>query len=186
MNEISLPEDYKLRFTNHEISKVITKVSTDISLYLKSMEYDYPPIFVNILKGGTLFFAQLVQQISFPLELGNIGASSYYSNASSGYVSINYIDFDAKGRVIFLIDDIFDSGATLSSVKTKLLNDGAKEVFTVSLIYRPNSSKITTIILPDFYGIKFNAEDWVVGFGIDDSGLYRNLPNIYTIRKKDD
>ncbi|MDL5050383.1 hypoxanthine phosphoribosyltransferase [Oscillatoria amoena NRMC-F 0135] len=136
---------------------------------------------VSILNGSVMFFTDLIRRIHMPLRIECIYAQSYQGGLkSSGEVTIFANDsFDVRGADILIIDDILDTGLTLSKVREELSIRGAREIKTAVLL-RKNVERVRHVEA-DFVG--FDIPDrFIVGYGLDYKGFYRNLPFIATLK----
>ena len=131
---------------------------------------------VGLLKGSVPFMAELMKYIELPLQMDFMDVSSYEGTESSGDIRI-IIDLDCsvKGLDILLVEDIVDTGRTLSVVKQMLYNKGAQRVKIVSLLDKPDRRVVD--IEADYVGFTIPNE-FVVGYGLDYNQKYRNLPYI--------
>ncbi len=130
-----------------------------------------------ILKGGVVFFADMIRQLTMPLHCEFLGTSSYGSEkTSSGEVKLT-MDTNAplSGKHLIIFEDIIDSGLTLSYVVKLLKARNPASIKICSLLFKPQSLK--TDIKPDYCGFEIGNE-FVVGYGLDYAGLYRGLPYI--------
>ena len=134
---------------------------------------------IGVLKGSFMFVADLIRQIdpAIPVEVDFISASSYgNSTLSSGEVRIvKDIGIRIEGKDVLLIEDIVDSGRTLSQVKTNLAGRGARSVRIAALLEKPESRKYSG----DLHYVGFRIPNhFVVGYGLDYAERYRNLSEI--------
>lgn len=132
---------------------------------------------VGVLRGGAVFCADLIRAMNIPLELSFIEASSY-KNATTpqGEVSITFSKgFSAEGMHILIAEDIIDTGHTLKAVRERLLAAGALSVKTCCILNKP--SRREAEITADYVGFDI-PDEFVVGYGLDYAGKYRNLPYI--------
>jgi hypoxanthine phosphoribosyltransferase len=140
------------------------------------------PLLVCVLKGAVIFFADLARRMPIFLELDFISASSYGDgHASSGSVHIKHdLSSDIKGRHVILVEDIVDSGLTLTELKKVLLTRGPASIAVVALCNK--ESRRTQPFHADYVG--FEIEDkFIVGVGLDGpNGQYRNLPYIGVLK----
>lgn len=135
---------------------------------------------VCLLDGSLVFTANLLLQIKIPVNLYSIKVSSYEGKESTGVIKYNVKDLEfCKDKDILLIDDILDSGLTLSTVVKDVKEAGASSVRTCVLLNKQIDRKID--IEPDYKAFDIENE-FVVGFGMDYNGLYRNLPYIGVLK----
>jgi hypoxanthine phosphoribosyltransferase len=138
------------------------------------------PCMVPVLDGGMVFAADLIREITLPSTMIPLKASSYGSGSeSSGVVELPWeLPKALASEDIILVDDILDTGLTLETVRRKLFEAGARSVRTCVLLRKKRS-----IHLPADY-IGFDIPDvFVVGYGLDLGGRYRNLPDIGILRE---
>ncbi len=134
-----------------------------------------------ILSGSFMFVADLMRTFEIPVQISFIYASSYNdSTTSSGKVEIRHEKgFSPEGKDILVVEDIVDTGRTLSAVKKELLNSGAKSVSICSLLDKP-SRRITDIKV-DYVGFEI-PDAFVVGYGLDYAYKYRQFPFIGVLK----
>lgn len=143
-----------------------------------SIDYeDKNPLVICVLKGAFIFMADLVKQIRVPLELDFMAVSSYgQSTKSSGVVKIiKDLDVPVEGRHILIVEDIIDSGLTLSYLIDVLERRNAKTISVVALFNKP--ARRTVDLEPEYAGYVL-PDEFVVGYGLDYAEKYRNLPFI--------
>ncbi|OWR27473.1 hypoxanthine phosphoribosyltransferase [Saccharibacillus sp. O23] len=147
-----------------------------------SAEYEgRDPLVICVLKGAFIFMADLVKRITVPIELDFMAVSSYgAATKSSGVVKIiKDLDNTVEGRDVLIVEDIIDSGLTLSHLIELLKNRNAKSVKVVTLFDKPSGRSVdmeadyTGFVLPDAF---------VVGYGLDYAEHYRNLPYIGVLK----
>lgn len=139
------------------------------------------PLVICVLKGAFIFMADLVKEITVPMELDFMAVSSYgASTKSSGVVKIiKDLDTSVEDRDILIVEDIIDSGLTLSYLIDVLKRRNAKSIQVVTLFDKPArrtvelEADLTGFILPDAF---------VVGYGLDYAEHYRNLPYIGVLK----
>lgn len=135
------------------------------------------PIVVCILKGSTLFFADLVREMKIPVEFDFLAISSYGNKTkSSGEVKmIKDLDNLIENRHVLIIEDIVDSGYTLTYLKKLLSSRKPASVKICTLLDKKSRREVP--LEPDYCG--FEIDDYfVVGYGLDYAQKYRNLPEI--------
>lgn len=134
-------------------------------------------LLVCILKGAVVFYTDLLREIDLPLGLEFMSISSYgASTKSSGVVNIRKdLDVDVTGKHIILVEDIVDSGMTLSFLKKVFATRNAASVSIATLLNKPARRRVEL----DVEYFCFNIPDaFVVGYGLDYAEKYRNLPDI--------
>lgn len=133
------------------------------------------PLVICVLKGAFVFMADLVKQIRVPLEIDFMAVSSYgQSTKSSGIVKIiKDLDVPVEGRHVLIVEDIIDSGLTLSYLIDVLERRNAKTISVVALFNKP--ARRTVELEPDYAGFLL-PDEFIVGYGLDYAEKYRNLP----------
>ena len=133
---------------------------------------------VSVLKGGVMFMCELAKRITVPVTLDFMSVSSYGSGTeSSGVVKIiKDLDETVEGREVLVVEDIIDSGRTLSYLLNMLRGRGAKSVRLCTLLER-NDRRVVENIQVDYSGFKI-PKAFVVGYGLDYNQKYRNLQYI--------
>lgn len=139
-------------------------------------------ILVSVLKGSVIFMADLMRAITIPMEIDFMTVSSYGTGAkTSGVVKITRdLDVDIKDMDLLLVEDILDSGLTLSYLKTILLERAPHSIKIVTLLDKPERRKAD--LVPDYFGFVV-PDEFVVGYGLDYSERYRNLPFVGVLRR---
>ena len=143
-------------------------------------DIDTPLVMVVILKGATVFAADLLRSLSIPAELEFVRASSYPTGTSSnGRLRLAHIvEGPLVGRHVLLVEDIIDSGVTVNAVEKRIRKLGASSVRLAALLDRPARRQVEVKI--DFTGFVI-PDRFVIGYGLDYAGLYRELPHIYSL-----
>lgn len=177
--EISHDIDHVL-FTEDEIAERCYEMA-------KEIEKDYIekgsiPLVVGLLKGSVPFMSELIKYFSQPIEIDFMSVSSYEGTESLGQVKIDKdLDLFSKGKEVLIIEDIVDTGRTVSEVKKFLEDRGAREVKIAALLDKPDRRKVD--IEADYTGFTIPNE-FVVGYGLDYNQLYRNLPYIGVLKEE--
>ena len=138
-------------------------------------------LLVGVLKGSVLFLADLIRAIDRPVAIDFIAVSSYgASTVSSGVVRLNKdLDSDITGRHVVLVEDIVDSGLTLSYVVDLLKRRNPAGVTVCALLNKPDRHQVDLAL--EYVG--FNVpNEFVVGYGLDYAEQYRNLPYIGVLK----
>ena len=141
------------------------------------------PTMVCILKGAIMFYTDLVRSMDIPLTMDFMAVSSYgNSTKSSGEVEIRKdLSTSIEGRHVVIVEDIVDSGFTLTYL-TRLLNTrGAKSIKLCTLLDKPSRRAPGITLRADYSGFAVGNE-FVVGYGLDYAELYRNLPYIGVLK----
>lgn len=160
-------------FTEEELQQRVRELGEAITRDYK----DKNPIFVGVLKGSFVFMADLVRCVDTPCTLDFMVVSSYGSGVkTTGAVKINKdLSEDIEGRHVIIVEDILDSGVTLSYLSKYLMNRNPASLSIVTLLDKPSRRKAE--VYPAYKG--FEVEDnFVVGYGLDYDEKYRNLPYI--------
>lgn len=161
-------------FTAEEIQAGIRRLCGELMHTYKDKKFSV----VSVLKGAAVFTADLIRQLPGDLKLNFIVVSSYHrEQRSSGSITVEYMPPSAEfaGQRILLVDDILDTGMTLSHLQKEILLRGAREVKTCVLLEKRVTR--TQPIRPDFRCF-FVDNIFVVGYGLDLAERYRNLPFI--------
>jgi hypoxanthine phosphoribosyltransferase len=135
------------------------------------------PILVNVLKGGFIFLADLVRQLSVPCEMDFMVVSSYEDKLeSSGVVRIlSDLGLNLEGRHVLIVEDIVDTGLTLEYLRELLLARNPASLRIVTLLNKPDRRKVEVPL--DWVGFDV-PDEFVVGYGLDYAQRFRNLPYI--------
>ncbi|WCF08431.1 hypoxanthine phosphoribosyltransferase [Paenibacillus thiaminolyticus] len=147
-----------------------------------SREYEGKcPLVICVLKGAFVFMADLVKQITVPLELDFMAVSSYgASTKSSGVVRImKDLDVSVEGRDVLIVEDIIDTGLTLSYLIEVLQGRKANSIRLVTLFDKP--ARRTVNLEADYKGFVL-PDEFIVGYGLDYAERYRNLPYIGVLK----
>lgn len=158
----------------------------DMSVKLgKQIDEDYKDcdslILLGLLKGSVPFLAELMKRISVPVTMDFMQAKSYVGSTSGELTIKKDIDQDVKGQHILIVEDILDTGKTLSTVKQKLIERGAASVKVATMLDKKEGR-----IIPfeaDYIGFECPNE-FIVGFGLDYNEHYRELPYIGVLKEE--
>lgn len=140
-------------------------------------------LMVCILKGSIMFFSDIAKSIDLPLVMDFIAASSYGDRTvSTGELKIKKnLTESVEGRHVLLVEDIVDSGLTLTCLKKMIADKGAASVRIVSLLDKPSGRREGITLTPDYKGFTVGNE-FVVGYGLDYAEKYRNLPFVGVLK----
>lgn len=156
------------------------ELQTRVTELGRQITHDYAgrsPLLVGVLKGAFMFMSDLARAIRLPVEFDFMAVSSYGSSTkASGVVRIvKDLDLDLSGRHVLLVEDIVDSGLTLSYLRRNLLARGPASLEVCALLVKEGIQKSE----PDFRYVGFPIPpDFVIGYGLDIAERYRNLPYI--------
>jgi hypoxanthine phosphoribosyltransferase len=135
---------------------------------------------VSLLNGTVLFLADLIRHLNLPLRLDFIGVSSYGLGTESGaLVFTKELRLDVRGRDVLLVDDILDTGKTMSRVLPKLRALKPRRIKTCVLLDKP--SRRREKVAADYVGFEI-PDFFVIGYGLDFAERYRNLPFVGVLR----
>jgi hypoxanthine phosphoribosyltransferase len=141
------------------------------------------PLVLGVMGGAVVFTGNLLPQLTFPLEFDYIHVTRYGDLDRGGEVVWKVIPRqDVTGRTIIIVDDILDEGETLAHVKQRLLDMGAAEV--ILAVFADKELGKLKPVHADIVGLTV-PNQFVVGFGMDAHGYWRNLPGLWVIRDAD-
>lgn len=140
-------------------------------------------ILVCVLKGGFVFLADLMREITIPVDMDFISVSSYgNSTKTSGVVRIiKDIDINISNKHVLIVEDLVDTGLTLRHLKELFNTRGPLSVKICTALDKPSRRKVDIAI--EYGGIVI-PDKFVVGYGLDYAGKYRNLPEVCTLSPK--
>ncbi len=171
----------KLRqlISSSEISRRISELGAEITADYRHKD----PVLVGILKGGFMFLSDLVRQIDFNTEIDFVRASSYKEGMEPGEIElIADVTTPLEGRHVLLIEDMLDTGVTLSFLKEVIDSKNPASVKICAFINKKERREVP--IEADYVG--FDIEDgFIVGYGTDWGEMGRNLPGIYVVEEAD-
>lgn len=159
--------------SREEIEETVDRLARQISEDYKGKDL----IVVGILKGAAVFLADLIRKIDCPMIMDFMQVSSYYNGTvSSGNVKIKKdLDYDISGKDVLIVEDIIDSGVTMQCLKRELFSRSPKSIRVVAAFDKP--SRRTVDFKADYIGIEV-PDKFIVGYGLDYAGKYRNLPDV--------
>ena len=148
-----------------------------------SEEYaDKTPIFVGVLKGVVMFFADVVKEVTVPCEIDFMCISSYHGTESAGKAVVKMdVSADLKGRHVVILEDIYDTGNSLDFTYKYLLSKEPASLKICTLLDKPERRKPGITLVPDYVGFTIPNE-FVVGYGLDFNEQYRNLPFVGVLK----
>lgn len=178
----------ELSVVANDIEKVIVteeELQQRVKELARTIDLDYADrdlLMVGVLKGAVMAMADLSRALQRQVDMDWMAVSSYGSGTkSSGVVRIlKDLDRDITGRDVLIVEDIVDSGLTLSWLKSNLETRGAKSVEILAILRKPEAAKVDVKV--KYVGFEIPA-DFVVGYGLDFNEKYRNLPFVGVLAK---
>ena len=170
----------KILLSEKEIDEITTRLA-------KKIDEDYASsdkrlIMVCILKGSLVFMGDLMKKVTVPVEIDCMKVSSYGSGTSTTgtvHIHLDLVRPDLPDCDVLIIEDIIDSGVTLSYLTKYLLNKGAHTVRTCTLLDKPSRRKVDYVA--DYCGAEI-PDEFVVGYGLDYDERYRALPYVGVLK----
>ena len=167
----------RILFSEEQILEGLQRVAQEVTSAYRGQEFTV----VSVLKGSCVFASDLIRNIPIALELAFVAASSYRDGTTSGELDVNYFPTEGEiaGRNLLLVDDILDTGRTLHALVGELTRRGARDI--KSCIFLDKPARRAVPFHADFRC--FEVDDhFVVGYGLDYAGRYRNLPYVGALR----
>lgn len=166
----------RILISEEEIQKKVSEMGKKISDDFREKD----PLFVGVLKGCFIFMADLMRYVDIRCSMDFMAVSSYSGTSSTGAVKINKdLSEDIEGRHIIIVEDILDSGVTLSYLKQYLMVRKPASVSIATLMDKPARRKAD--IYADYSCFEI-PDAFVVGYGLDYNERYRNLPYIGVLK----
>ena len=164
--------------THGEIEIMLDKVAAEINR-------DYagrPLVVVGILTGAFIFCSDLVRRLEMPVIVDFMQVSSYVGEVSSGVLKIKKdMSYDIRDKDVLIVEDIIDTGRTLALLKEQLLKRGPASLKICTAFDKPD--RRVTDLVPDYNGITI-PDKFIVGYGLDLDGEYRNFDDIRVVRQE--
>ncbi len=167
----------KVLYSEKEINDIVAELGAQISEDYK----DRKLLMVSVLKGSVVFMADLMRAVTIPCEIDFMAVSSYGDKTkSSGTVRIlKDLDRDISGYDVLLVEDILDSGKTLNYLMDVLYARNPSSIRICTLFDKPERREVD--IFADYKGLSV-PDEFIVGYGLDFSEKYRNLPFIGVLK----
>ena len=168
----------EILLTEEQIQEKVKELAATLSKEYAGKD----PVFVGVLKGVFIFFADLVRNVDIPCEIDFMSISSYSGTTSTGRTEIRKdLSVDIKGRHVVVLEDIFDTGTSLTFTCNHLLNKGPASLKVCTFLDKPERRRPGITLKPDYTGYVIPNE-FVVGYGLDYNEHYRNLPYIGVLK----
>lgn len=169
-------KEFDLFIPEEDILNAINKVAEKINKDLDGKN----PLFVCILNGSFMFASELMKRVTIPCEISFVRMASYQGTKSTGKIKEVYgLEEDIKDRNVVIIEDIVDTGHTMSLIIDQLSCEEPKDLKIATLLFKPQALKNDVKL--DYIALEI-PNDFIVGFGLDYDGYGRNLADIYKIK----
>ena len=181
MERIHLKDKYFVPYIPYErLEKAIDDVAERINHDFKN--FDGIPIVLCVLNGSILFTGELMKRLNFPCEFSSVRLSSYEGTLSTGITrKVLGLTSSIKGRTIIVVEDIVDTGKTITDLYALLLDAGAEDVKICTMLLKPEVYKKDLKL--DYVAMEIENR-FIVGFGLDYDQLGRNYKDIYILDKR--
>jgi hypoxanthine phosphoribosyltransferase len=168
----------KVLISEEEIKEICKRLGKQISEDYK----DKKLVLVSVLKGGVVFLSDLMREITCDCQIDFMSVSSYSGTKTTGVVKFKKdMDVDPDGRDILIVEDILDSGITLSYLKKVIEGRNAASVKVCTFLDKPANRQ--TDITADYVGAEV-PDEFIIGYGLDYNEKYRNLPYVGVLSEK--
>jgi len=166
----------EIMISSKEISQMVKRVAAEINRDYKDEEL----IVIPILTGAFVFAADLVRELKMPVNIDFMQVSSYVGDSSTGVLKIKKdLSADIKDQNVLIVEDIIDTGRTLNLLKEMLLKKEPKSLRICTAFDKPDRRIVD--LKPDYNGIVI-PDKFIVGYGLDYNGQFRNLKEIRIVR----
>jgi len=176
MNKL-MTDVHEILLTKEEIENKVQELGKTLA----AEYHDKRPLLVCVLKGALIFMADLSRAMNIPLEVDFMAVSSYgVSTKSSGVVRIlKDLETSIEGRHVLIVEDIIDTGLTLNYLIENLKSRKPESLKICTLLDKPSRRRVQ--LQPDYCGFVI-PDKFVIGYGLDFSEIYRNLPFIGVLK----
>lgn len=171
-----LDREFRVSIPAEDIDKVIAQMAEKMNKELAGKD----PLFICILNGSFMFASDLMKQINVDnAQITFMRLSSYEGTSTTGKVKkLMGFTEDLKDRTVVLLEDIVDTGITISNTLEQIKDYEAKEILVATMLFKPDA--LIRDVKLDYVGMDI-PNDFIVGRGLDYDGMGRNLPDIYTV-----
>ena len=163
----------KILLTEEQIQSRIAELGRELTAEYEGKN----PVIVGVLKGVVVFYADMIRQINVPSQIDFMWLSSYSGTNSAGMTVRQDLTADITGRHVLILEDIFDTGNSLSYTVEHLQKKNPASLKICTLLDKPERRKPGVTLQADYVGFTIPNE-FVVGYGLDYNERYRNLPFI--------
>ena len=164
----------EILITEEQIQAKVKELAAQISKDFAGKD----PIFVGVLKGVVIFFADMVRNVDIPCQIDFMSIASYSGTTTTGKADVRKdISADVKGRHVIILEDIFDTGTSLDFTYKHLLEKEPASLSVCTFLDKPGRRRSGVTVKPDYVGYTIPNE-FVVGYGLDFNEHYRNLPYV--------
>ena len=169
--------DKELLIPRKSIEKRVKELANQISLDYEGRD----PVLIGVLKGVIFFLADLARELSIPAKIDFIRAASYGSGMTSGRTVqlTKGIEIPIQGKPVILVEDIVDTGLTLTHIMQEIERKDPESIRICTLIEKLERQETKVPI--DYCGFRIK-EGFIIGYGLDFNEKYRNLPDLYVLR----
>lgn len=168
----------KILLTEEQIQAKVKELAAQITKDYEGKD----PVFVGVLKGVVIFFADMIRNIDIPCEIDFMSISSYSGTTTTGRTEIRKdVSVNIEGRHVVILEDIFDTGTSLTFTVNHLLNKKPASLKICTFLDKPERRRPGITLKPDYTGYVVPNE-FVVGYGLDFNEHYRNLPYIGVLK----
>jgi len=163
----------KILLTEEKIKHLVNVLAYEIN----NKHQNDDIVMICLLKGGFLFFSDLVKQIQVRVEIDFMRVKSYEQQHQGTIQILKDIEINIEDKIVYVVDDFYDTGKTMDDIVKYLQISKPKQIEAITLLTRDISP---TPEYPLRYG-KVIRDEWVVGYGLDNNGMERHLPYIYEL-----
>ena len=175
----------KLILSEDEVVRICSRLGKEIDKAIED-EGKGIPIVVGVMNGALPFMYELVKHITKPIQLDTIKVSSYNGTETTGTVTVEKgPDHSLEGKDVILVEDIIDTGVTMHFLKEYIKKTYKPRSLKVCILVKRNNLKMQYDEQADFTGLTTDEQRYIVGFGFDYYGLFRNVPYVFVPSIKD-
>tara|TARA_B100000519_G_scaffold25955_1_gene18247 strand:- start:50 stop:649 length:600 start_codon:yes stop_codon:yes gene_type:complete len=181
VDETCAQQDFsvKVLISEEQLQQGISEMASAINARLDNQ----PLTVICVMTGSIIVVADLIRQLTMPVKLGSVHASSYRGATNRGNLNLDTSMLpNLQDANVLIVDDIFDTGHTLHAVTQHMNSLGVASLHTAVLLYKHGRQELALDV--DFIGFEI-PDEFVVGYGLDYQGIYRNLPYIGVMEHED-